>query len=63
MGVDEAIKVLHWYQKYRRGGIRFEELPYSVKEFGIAIDVAIRNMRKISKDERSKVATEVCDMV
>lgn len=63
MELKEAVKVLHWYQKCRRGKISFRELPYTTKDYGKAIDEAIRLMRKEIKDERSKVTTEVCDMV
>ena len=44
-----AIEVLHWYQKYRRGSISYEELQKhaSNEEIGKAIDFAISELRAI----------------
>ena len=45
----EALKVLHSYQKWRRG-CNNKPIP-TTKEIGIAIDIAIRELRKIERDE------------
>lgn len=43
----EALKILHTYQKWRRGA----NIPHPTpKEVGQAIDVAIRELRKIERD-------------
>ena len=48
----EALKILHIFQKWRRGS---NTIPMpNPKEIGIAIDVAIRELRKIERDERNK---------
>lgn len=44
----KAMKILHRLQKYRRGGIDFKSIGYSNKEIGWAIDVAIREFRKLN---------------
>ncbi len=43
-----AIEVLHWYQKYRRGSISYEELQRHAtnEEIGKAIDYAIAELRE-----------------
>lgn len=47
----EALKILHIFQKWRRGS---NTIPMpNPKEIGIAIDVAIRELRKIERDERN----------
>lgn len=47
----EALKILHIFQKWRRGS---NTIPMpDPKEIGIAIDVAIRELRKIERDERN----------
>ena len=44
----EALNILHTFQKWRRG----KDIPIPTpKEIGIAIDVAIRELRKIERDE------------
>ena len=45
----EALKILHIFQKWRRGS-NTVPMP-NPKEIGIAIDVAIRELRKIERDE------------
>jgi len=40
MGIDEAIKIVKEFQLWRRG-IDEGLMPYSPKEFGIAIDVLL----------------------
>jgi hypothetical protein len=45
----EALKILHIYQKWRRGS-KTIPMPHP-KEIGIAIDVAIRELRKIERYE------------
>ena len=45
----EALNILHIYQKWRRGS---KTIPMpNPKEIGIAIDVAIRELRKIERNE------------
>ena len=44
----KALKVLHRLQRFRRGRDSFSEIGYSTKEIGEAIDVAIREMRKLN---------------
>lgn len=46
----EALKILHTYQKWRRGKNNDISLP-TPKEIGIAIDIAIRELRRIERDE------------
>ena len=46
----EALKILHIHQKWRRG-CNNKPIP-TPKEVGQAIDVAIRELRKLEKDER-----------
>jgi len=46
MTVKEAIKILHYHQKWRRGA----KIPMTnPKELGVAIDVAIQKLRIIEK--------------
>ena len=46
----EALNILHTFQKWRRG----KDIPIPTpKEIGIAIDTAIRELRKIERDERN----------
>lgn len=42
-----TIEILHWYQKYRRGGISYKELQRHCtnEEIGKAIDYAISELR------------------
>jgi hypothetical protein len=47
MEVKEAIKILRYYQKWRRGAKIAMPDP---KQAGIAIDVAIKALRKSLKD-------------
>lgn len=42
------IRKLHEMQKWRRGG---GDMPFSPKEFGIAIDDCIRLLRKLSDEQ------------
>lgn len=51
MTIKETIKVLHDSQKWRRGAKI--EMPHSPKEFGQAIDNAIRILRKVNRDEQT----------
>lgn len=44
----DIIKVLHDMQKWRRGG---GKMPHSPKAFGLAIDMCIRMLRKMSDEE------------
>jgi len=49
MTEKEAIKTLHYYQKWRRGA----KIPMSdPKQVGVAIDVAIRTLRKSIKTKK-----------
>ena len=41
----KALHTLHQLQKYRRGNIDFDEMGYTTKQIGVAIDVAIRELR------------------
>lgn len=43
MSEKSAIKVLHYFQKWRRGGNFAMPNPYVI---GVAVDAAIRNLRK-----------------
>ena len=43
---DKAVRVLHDYQKYRRGAIGFKYCPHPYL-IGIAIDKAINSLRKL----------------
>lgn len=55
----EALKILHIYQKWRRGS---ETIPMPhPKEIGIAIDVAIRELRKIERDDTKRISRESND--
>jgi hypothetical protein len=48
---DEALKILHTFQKWRRGA----NIPMpDPKEIGQAIDVAIRVMRKVKREHNEK---------
>lgn len=49
----KALEVLHAMQKWRRRrkGVCFDPMPYTPKEFGEAIDVALRVLRKEEKGE------------
>ena len=49
MDIKTAIKVLHDTQKWRRG--KGDTMPHSPKVFGEAIDMAIRELRRIEKAE------------
>lgn len=40
-----ALKVLHRYQRYRRGAGSYDDIGYTNKEIGLAIDFAIRELR------------------
>lgn len=52
-----AERILHYYQKYRRGGrFRFCN-PYLV---GIAIDYAIKNLRKDKHEQDEKCIDNLC---
>lgn len=44
----KTINTLHWYQKYRRGGISYEEMQRHCtnEEIGKAIDYAISELRE-----------------
>lgn len=45
----KLIKILHGMQKWRRGGKG--EMPFSPKEFGLAIDDCIRLLRKLNDEQ------------
>ena len=49
MTIEEAAKILHDYQRWRRGATDF--LRPTNKEIGEAIDEAIRIMRKVKRGE------------
>lgn len=54
MNKKEALKILHEMQKWRRrnGKNSFHDpMPYTPRDFGLAIDFAIRYMRKNGKNE------------
>lgn len=51
MTIQETIKILHDTQKWRRGAKM--NMPHSPKEFGQAIDNAIRILRKVNRDEKT----------
>ena len=53
MDIKTAIKVLHDTQKWRRG--KGDTMPHSPKVFGEAIDIAIRELRKIEKSEQNRI--------
>lgn len=42
----KALAVLHAYQRYRRGSCSFDELPYTARDYGLAIDFCIRELRQ-----------------
>lgn len=44
----KTMEVLHWFQKYRRGGISYNELQKHCtnEEIGKAIDYAIQELRE-----------------
>lgn len=46
----DVINILHSMQKYRRG--KTKTMPYTPKEFGNAIDYAIRELRNQLKKEK-----------
>lgn len=55
MTPKEALEVLREFQKWRRGEGKYkwgetpsenEQLPYSSKEIGVALDVAIETLKK-----------------
>lgn len=52
----EAIKVLHDTQKWRRG--KSDSKPHTPKVFGEAIDMAIRELRRIEKTEQTNNTKE-----
>lgn len=52
----EAIKVLHDTQIWRRG--KDISMPHTPKVFGEAIDIAIRELRKIEKTEQTNNTNE-----
>lgn len=52
----EAIKVLHDTQKWRRG--KSDSKPHTPKVFGEAIDIAIRELRRIEKIEQTNNTNE-----
>lgn len=45
----KLIRTLHGMQKWRRGGKG--EMPFSPKEFGLAIDDCIRLLRKLNDEQ------------
>ncbi|MEF9932149.1 MAG: hypothetical protein RR770_07625 [Bacteroidales bacterium] len=47
MTIDEVIKNLHLYQKWRRGGLK--EMPFNPKVLGETEDEAIRLLRQLKK--------------
>lgn len=58
----EVIKVLHEMQKWRRGN--GDVMPYSPKQFGIAIDVSIRVLRGMSDEHFNKLVNgenDICE--
>ena len=52
LSLKDAIKILHDTQKYRRG--KKGQMPHTSKEFGVAIDFAIRELRKVLKKENEE---------
>ncbi|MEG2151161.1 MAG: hypothetical protein RRY36_08090 [Bacteroidaceae bacterium] len=50
MTIDEVIKNLHLYQKWRRGGL--DEMPMTPKVLGETEDEAIRLLRQIRKKNK-----------
>lgn len=56
MDSKEAVKIIHEMQKWRRrrNGVGFDPMPYSPKEYGRALDVAIRALRKEIRDEHKQ---------
>lgn len=52
MTVDEAIKILHAMQKWLRGD---GEIPYTSKEYGVAIDEGIRALRREKRRKKKDV--------
>ena len=52
-----TLRVLHQLQRYRRGGIDFDEIGYTTKEIGIAIDNAIRELRSHFRDINAPTKT------
>ena len=45
MEIEKVIEILKIYNDWRRGKI--EDLPYTVKEIGIAIDIAVKVLENI----------------
>ena len=56
----EVIRILHEMQKWRRGNGNV--MPYSPKQFGIAIDVSIRVLRRISNEDFNRLLNEEDDL-
>lgn len=52
MTIKETIKILHDTQKWRRG--KTKDMPHTPKEFGLAIDNAIRVLRKVLKESNKQ---------
>lgn len=50
------IRILHGMQKWRRG--EKGEMPYSPKEFGIAIDYCIRILRRLDDKQFNELWKE-----
>lgn len=56
----EVIQILHKMQKWRRGEGRV--MPYTPKQFGIAIDMSLRVLRGISDEDFNKLVNEGNDI-
>lgn len=52
MTIEQVIHILRLHQKWRRGAI--SEMPLTAREYGEALDEALRLLRKMSKQEERK---------
>lgn len=66
MKLERAINILETHNKWRRGSD--EEVDYTVKELGIAIDLILKELKRIKKpavsNNKAKESSEkaaVCD--
>ena len=50
-----ALRVLHRYQRYRRGAGSYTDIGYTPTEIGRAIDFAIRELRSHFRPEETSV--------
>ena len=53
----KALNTLHQLQRYRRGNIGFNDMGYTPKQIGIAIDIAIRELRSHFRDINAPAKT------